>query len=72
MIILYSTNCSRCKVLETKLKNKNIEYETVNDIDTMIDLGIKSAPALCVNNELLSYKEAIDWVNNYQEATNED
>jgi hypothetical protein len=38
----------------------------------MIDLGIKSAPALCVNNKLLSYKEAIDWVNNYQEATNED
>jgi len=72
MITLYSTNCSRCRVLETKLKNKNIEYETVNDIDTMIDLGIKSAPALSVNNELLSYKEAIDWVNNQQEATNED
>ena len=31
-IILYSTHCPRCNVLEKKLKTKNISYEEINDL----------------------------------------
>ena len=31
-VILYSTHCPKCCVLEKKLKQKNISYDEVNDI----------------------------------------
>lgn len=63
MIILYSTDCPRCNVLEAKLSNKNINFEINRDISEMMDLGIMSAPALSVDGKILHFKEAIDWVN---------
>ena len=63
MIILYSTHCPRCNVLKSKLDEKHIEYTENNNVDEMIDLGIMSAPALKVDNTLMLFKEAIDWVN---------
>ena len=63
MNILYSTNCPKCKVLETKLKNKNIEFEICNDIDLMLSKGIQQAPYLEVDNELMDFSNAIKWVN---------
>lgn len=67
MIILYSTNCPRCNVLEEKLKVKNIDFVINNDVDKMIDLGIMSAPVLSVDDKLLQFKEAIDWVNEQED-----
>lgn len=63
MNILYSTNCPKCKVLETKLKSKNIEFEICNDIDLMLSKGIQQAPYLEVDNELMDFSNAIKWVN---------
>lgn len=63
MNILYSTNCPKCKVLETKLKNKNIEFEICNDVDLMLSKGIQQAPYLEVDNELMDFSNAIKWVN---------
>ena len=63
MNILYSTNCPKCKVLETKLKNKNIEFEICNDIDLMLSKGIQQAPYLEIDNELMDFSNAIKWVN---------
>lgn len=64
-IIFYSTGCPKCSVLKQKLENKNIEFETVTDIDKMLELGIQSAPILSVDGELLKFSDAIKWVNNY-------
>ena len=63
MNILYSTNCPKCKVLETKLKNKNIEFEICDDVDLMLSKGIQQAPYLEVDNELMDFSNAIKWVN---------
>ena len=63
MNILYSTNCPKCKVLETKLKNKNIEFEICNDVGLMLSKGIQQAPYLEVDNELMDFSNAIKWVN---------
>lgn len=65
MITLYSTNCPKCKVLETKLKNKNIEYTTCTDVDEMKAHGIKAAPTLQLeDNTILNFTDAVRWVNN--------
>lgn len=64
MITLYSTNCPKCKVLETKLNKKNIEFETCTDMDIMASHKIKAAPALQLENgEILSFADAVRWVN---------
>lgn len=63
-IVLYSTHCPKCRVLEMKLKKKNINYEECNDLDEMLKLGISSAPYLKVGEELYPFSEAVKWVNN--------
>lgn len=62
-IIFYSTHCPRCKVIESKLAKKGIKYEERNDVQEMLALGLKSAPALSVDGELMDFKAANDWIN---------
>lgn len=62
-VVLYSTHCPKCKVLETKLKQKNVEYVEVDDVDTMLAKGIKSAPYLEVDETLMNFNDAVKWVN---------
>ena len=62
-IILYSTNCPKCNVLEKKLQSKNIDFEICNDIDLMLSKGIQQAPYLEVDNELMDFSKAVKWVN---------
>lgn len=63
MITLYSTHCPRCRVLETKLTQKNIEFNVVTDVNKMESLGIQSVPILEVDGELLNFTDAVAWVN---------
>lgn len=62
-IVLYSTGCPRCEVLKTKLKNKNIIFEEINDEKLMIDKGFESVPILEVEGISYNFKEAVDWIN---------
>ena len=62
-VIFYSTHCPRCTVLETKLKQKNIEYIEINDMDEILKLGVSSVPVLEVDGKLMLFKAANDWVN---------
>lgn len=61
-IILYEHGCPRCKVLKTKLDQKGIAYETVNDIELMKSKGFTEAPKLEVDGVVLGYKEAVEWL----------
>lgn len=63
-VTLYSTHCPKCNVLEKKLKQKNISYEEVNDIEIMKDKGYLSVPILEVNGVSMDFKTASDWINN--------
>jgi glutaredoxin-related protein len=63
MITLYSTHCPRCRVLETKLTQKNIEFNVVTDVNKMESLGIQSVPILEVDDKLLNFTDAVAWVN---------
>lgn len=61
-VVLYSTHCPRCKVLESKLKQMGIPYEEVNDVETMKKMGIMSAPMLSVDGELMDFTMAVNKV----------
>ena len=66
-IILYSTGCPKCKILQRKLDETGVLYSTINDIGTMLALGISSAPVLSVNDELMDFNSAIGWVRRYND-----
>lgn len=61
-IVLYSTKCPKCKVLEMKLKQSNIEFKEINDVDIMLQKGFKSAPVLEVDDAVYGFKDAVEWI----------
>ena len=71
-VILYSTNCPKCNVLETKLKQKNIEHEICTDIDLMQSKGMLTAPNLEVDGKLMDFSAAVKWVAEYGESAKDD
>lgn len=62
-VILYSTNCPKCKVLESKLNKKGINFTIITDVQEMCNLGMMSAPNLKVDEKIMSFKEAVNWIN---------
>lgn len=63
MITLYTTHCPKCKVLESKLNKKNIEYYICEDVNIMQNKNIINLPSLEIDEKILSFKDAINWVN---------
>ena len=63
-IVLYSTHCPRCTVLEKKLEAKGIKFEVETSVDDMLSLGITQVRMLRVDDKLLNFAEANTWVNN--------
>lgn len=61
-VILYSTHCPKCNVLEKKLNAKHIDYEVNTSIDEMRSLKIFTAPVLKVGEELMDFSSAVSWV----------
>ena len=61
-IVLYSTNCPKCKILETKLNKKGISYSIVTDVNIMLEKGFTQAPVLEVNGEVKEFRAANTWV----------
>lgn len=64
MIIMYTTHCPQCKVLEKMLNDKKIEYTQITDINIMKSKGIQSVPYLEVEGELKNFKESMEWIRN--------
>lgn len=63
MITLYTTHCPKCKVLESKLNKKNIEHYICEDVNIMQNKNIINLPSLEIDEKILSFKDAINWVN---------
>lgn len=62
-IILYTTHCPKCLVLEKKLEQKNIDFIRNENITEMESLGFTSMPILSVDGQNKTFKEACDWLN---------
>jgi len=62
LIILYSNDCPKCKILKQKLDQKQITYEECNDVELMIKKGFLSMPMLERDGKVMNFNEAIKWV----------
>lgn len=64
MIKVYSTHCPRCMVIEKKLTQKGINFEIIDDINVMREMGIQSTPMLQIDDQpLMKFNEANKWIN---------
>ena len=62
-ITLFTIDCPACKVLEKKLNQKNIPYESCRDKRIFKEKGIETFPKLLVNHKMMSFGEAVKWLN---------
>lgn len=62
-IILYTTHCPKCEILEEKLKNKDIKYQEVNDIELMLKKGYMSVPVVECDGKVYQFAEANKLIN---------
>lgn len=63
MIKLYTTHCPKCKILKKKLDELNIEYDIIEDVDIMLELGMSQVPILEIDEVKMDFTEANNWVN---------
>ena len=61
-VILYSSNCPKCNILEKKLRQANIDFTLVQDVDLMIAKGFMSAPMLEVDGQAMDFGQANNWI----------
>lgn len=67
MIILYTTHCPKCVILEKKLFEANLDYKICEDKNLMINKGFDFLPVLEVDGQTMGFKEAVKWVNDRTE-----
>lgn len=64
-LVLYTTGCPKCRILEKKLNDKGIKFVACDDVAKMKELQIISVPVLQKKDgKLLGYFEAVKYVNN--------
>lgn len=68
MNVLYSTHCTKCDVLKEKLDAANIPYCVVDNVEEMVAKGIDAVPVLQVDNIMMSFTTAVEWIKNRSES----
>ena len=66
-VILYSTGCPKCRILETKLQNKGVYYTKNTSVDEMEKLGFTAVPVLSVDGKYFEFGDAVKWINDRKE-----
>lgn len=62
-LVVYTTGCPKCKILEKKMMDKGIEFDKCEDVKKMAELGISSVPVLEKGDVRMNYFEAVKYVN---------
>lgn len=65
-IVMFSTNCPKCKILESKLQNKGIYYTKNMSLETLKALGFDEVPVLKVGDKYYHFADAVKWINNLE------
>ena len=63
-VILYSTGCPQCNILKEMLQKKNIIFQIEDNVEKMKELGFLSLPMLSVDDKILNFKEAFNFLKN--------
>lgn len=61
-ITLYTTNCPKCKTLKERLEQKNITFETCEDMSILVAKGFRTVPMLDVDGQMMDFLQANKWV----------
>lgn len=65
-VVLYSTGCRRCKIIEEMLIRAHISYSVCSDKTVFEELNFIDAPHLQVGDKIMNFSEAFKWIyNNY-------
>ena len=67
-VYLYTTGCPKCKILETKLNQKKIDFSIKNsedDLNLLFDEGFREMPVLEVDGTKYNFGDAVKLVNEY-------
>lgn len=43
MITLFSTHCPKCTQLEKRMQSKGLEYQIIDDVETMKGMGLRGS-----------------------------
>lgn len=63
-MILYTQGCPQCDVLKKKLEQKGLSFTIESkNFKKLTDAGIDRMPVLEVDNKLMLFAEAVDYVN---------
>lgn len=62
LIKLYSTGCPKCKILKTKLMEKKIVFEEINDTELMLLKGFVCVPMMEIDDNVYDFATAIKWI----------
>lgn len=65
-VVFYTIDCPKCRVLESKLKAKKVDFEECRDIEIMQEKGFENAPMLEVDDTVMGFGEAVKWINNLE------
>ena len=61
---LYTSGCPNCRLLKQKLDDKKLNYNIVDDVDKMVELGFTRVPVLEVDGKYLDFNEALMYLQN--------
>ena len=67
-IRLYSTHCPKCRVVEKKLEQAQIQYDLIDAkenpevIEELTALGVQQMPVLMIDDKILGFSEIIKWI----------
>lgn len=61
-VILFTNHCPCCDVLEFKLKSAGIAYETFDNTEEILQIGITHMPMLSVDGNLMNFSAALVWL----------
>ena len=70
-MVLYSSGCPKCNILKKKLEQKKFDFELIEDENKMIDMGFSSAPMLEDDGNFYNFEEAINYIKDKENKTNE-
>ena len=67
MVVLFSTHCPKCRIVEMKLAQLGIDHKIIDDVDAVVEVGkehgINSAPILQVDDKFLKFEDAVKFIN---------
>ena len=62
-VVVYTTGCPKCKILEKTLTAAGIQFTTESDMQKAINAGMQYAPCMSVNDgEIMDFSTAMKWV----------